>query len=192
MNDLEQKVTEYWMTELPNRTFLGSSLQGQSLSNEHQDQIHFLTSEGTIFIKSWINSSKMFSNMLHLGETPFNPEYFKFIQRLHLSLDAEKKIKKWLYSKQIPFDKYVFIDSDRSGHAVMATWKMVIKYWEGLFFAEDVIIVDSSFTWGLFYFHEGEIFFGEDVIYARDKEEQRALELNNSIKEWYSKMNPPT
>ena len=57
---------------------------------------------------------------------------------------------------------------------------MVIKYWEGLFFADDLIIVDSSLDWGLFYFHESELYFGKNVKFDREKEGLKTMELNPS------------
>lgn len=66
----------------------------------------------------------------------------------------------------------------------MLTWKMVIKYWKGLFFAEDLIIVDSSLDWGLFYFHESELYFGKNLKLNREKEENKTMEMNRIIQEW--------
>ncbi|MEP5943914.1 MAG: hypothetical protein ABJ356_05090, partial [Balneola sp.] len=112
---------------------------------------------------------------------PFE-KYFKNIDEFRVTKNCDSAIKKWLYNNGIPFSKYVFIDCDRSGQSVMLTWKMVIKYWEGIFFADDIVIFDSSLQWGLFYYHESEVYFGTDVIFDRKVEEQKTIELNKIIK----------
>lgn len=190
MNQFEQQMTEFWETDFPDTwTFLWSPKEAQNISSEHKDQIHFINKEGTKFLNDWIGSSKMLFGCdpyRYGGKDwhPFNDEYFTTVERFTITENCNKKIKKWLYNKEIPFSKYVFIDSDRSGKSVMLTWKMVIKYWEGLFFAHDLIIVDSSLEWGLFCFHESELYFGKDVKFDREK----VMELNRIVQEWQNKL----
>ena len=141
--------------------------------------------EGTKLLNEWLDSSKMLFGCdltKYDGKNwhPFSNEYFEIIERFTITENSGKEIKKWLFNRGIPFSKYVFIDSERSGKSVMLTWKMVIKYWEGLFFADDLIIVDSSLDWGLFYFHESELYFGKNVKFDREKEGLKTMELNPS------------
>lgn len=192
MNEFEENMSQFWLEDFPNNwTFLWSPEEAQNIPQEHKEQIHFIDKEGTIFFNKWINSSRIYSG---LAFSPCNREYFKTIEQFTITWNCEKKIKKWLYSKGIPFSKWVFIDYDRSGKTVMLTWKMVIKYWEGLFFADDLIIVDSSLQWGLFYFHESELFFGKDVIFNGKKYEGETIESTKFFQKWQEnqKNNPHT
>lgn len=179
MNDFEKNITQYWTNEFPDVwSFLWSPEEAEKISAEHKDQIHFLNDYGTRLINQFLDSSKMTKGL------PFEPfkDYFKTIDEFRVTENCENEIKKWLHNKGIPFSKHVFINSDRSGQSVMLTWKMVIKYWEGIFFADDLVIFDSSLEWGLFYYHEGELYYGTEVVFDRNAEEQKTIELNEIIK----------
>lgn len=152
-----ENIREY-STEFPSKwTFLWSPEEAQKISSEHKDQIYFLNEEATTFLNSYFDSSKIRKNL----EEPISKDHFKKIENYKINSDVSE-LKKWLFNKKIPFDKFVFIDKDRSGFAVMLTWKMVIKYCEGIFFSEDIYIFDSSLNWAIFYFHEDEIAFGSE------------------------------
>ncbi len=154
-----------YATEFPEiHSFLGSPEEANVISQEHKDQIFFLNPEATAFLSNYINSSRMITGPLW---KPFNESYFKSIEVFELTENCDEEIKKWLYHKAIPFDKIVYIDHKRKGQSIALTWKMVIKYWEGLFFAEDFIIFDETLNWGLFYFHEDMLFFGREKIYDK-------------------------
>ncbi|WP_228236508.1 hypothetical protein [Allomuricauda sp. M10] len=166
MNDFEKGIIQYWTDEFPEVwSFLWSPENARKIPTEHKDQIHFLNEKGTNLINEFLDSSKMTQGF------PFEPfkNYFKNVDEFRLTENGQNEIKKWLHSKEIPFSKYVFIDSDRSGQSVMLTWKMVIKYWEGIFFIDDLVIFDSSLEWGLFYYHEAEIYFGTDKIFEKNE-----------------------
>lgn len=179
MNDFEKHMTQYWTGEFPDLwSFLWSPEEAEKIPTEHKDQIHFLNKNGTTLLNEYLGSSKMTHG---LPSKPFE-KYFKNIDEFKVTANCDNAIKKWLHNKGIPFSKYVFIDCDRSGQSVMLTWKMVIKYWEGIFFADDIVIFDSSLQWGLFYYHESEVYFGTDVIFDRKAEEQKTIELNEIIK----------
>jgi len=159
MNDFEKNLIQYF-TDFPEVwSFLWSPEEAENIVDEHKDQIHFLNTEGTKFIKDYFESSGMNKGF---PEFPFK-NHFKKIEDFKIFEGCNEKLKKWLFDREIPFSKYVFIESDQSGQSVMLTWKMVIKYCEGIFFAEDLVIFDSSLNWGLFYYHEGEIYFGTEI-----------------------------
>lgn len=179
MNDFEKNMTQYWTGEFPKVwSFLWSPEEANKIPVEHKDQIHFLNDKGTRIINEILDSSKMTKG---LPIEPFK-NFFQKIDEFKVTENCEKDIKKWLHNKGIPFSKYVFVDSEMSGQTVMLTWKMVIKYWEGLFFADDIVIFDSSLEWGLFYYHESQLYFGSEVIFDRKLEEQKTIELNEMIK----------
>jgi len=117
--------------------------------------------------------------------SPFYKNYFKntISTPVYSDSDSDNNIKKWLYELEIPFNKYVIIDLDRSGHSVLLTWKMVIKYWEGIFFADDIAIFDLSLNWCLFFFHEDYLYFGKNNIFDIEAEYKKTLWVNKLIRE---------
>jgi hypothetical protein len=176
-----------YATELPKtRSFLWMPEDADKLSQEHKDQIFFLNEEASAFIRNYINNSKMYTGPLW---KPFNEKYFKTIEEFEVTENCENEIKKWLYSKPIPFDKMVYVYGDPCGQEIALTWKMVIKYWEGLFFADDLIIFDESLNWGLFYFHEDRLFFGSDKIFDKEFEYEKTLELAKLKQQFFNKDN---
>lgn len=176
-----------YSTEFPNNgSFLCSPEEANSISQEHKDQIFFLNDEASEFIGNYIESSKMITGPVW---KPFNERYFKIIEEFDVTENCEKEIKKWLHNKAIPFDKIVYIEGDRSGQSIALTWKMVIKYWEGLFFSDDIIIFDETLNWGLFYFHEDKLFFGNGKIYDKEFEYQKTIELNELKTKFFNKNN---
>lgn len=178
MNDFEKNMTQYWADNFPKVwSFLWSPEEARDISAEHKDQIHFLNEEGTIFLNNLLDATKMTK---HLPYYPFR-EYFGKIDTFTITENCEEKIKKWFYDKGIPFSKYVFVAQDRCGQGVMLTWKMVIKYWEGLFFSEDIFIFDSSLEWAMFYYHESTLYFGTDIIYDVREEERKLMQVNEFL-----------
>ena len=176
-----------YSTEFPKTwSFLRTPEEANEISQEHKDQIFFLNQEASEFVHIYIKSSKMVTGPLW---KPFNERYFKTIEEFEVNENCESAIKKWLYNKPIPFDKYVFIDIDRSTQSVALTWKMVIKYWEGLFFADDLIIFDETLNWGLFYFHEDRLYFGTDKIYDKEFEYEKTKALNELKEKFFKKDN---
>ncbi|MES2773958.1 MAG: hypothetical protein V4722_07225 [Bacteroidota bacterium] len=176
-----------YATEFPKTwSFLWSPEESNNISQEHKDQIFFLNKEASEFVRNYINSSKMITGPLW---KPFNERYFKTTEQFEIAENCEEEIKKWLYEKPIPFDKFVYIDSERSGQSVTLTWKMVIKYWEGLFWADDLIIFDETLNWGLFCFHEDVIFFGSEKIYDKEFESEKTRERNEIKNRFFNKDN---
>jgi len=176
-----------YSTDFPNTwSFLWSPEEASEIPQEHKDQIFFLNNEASEFVRNYIDSSKMVTGPLW---KPFNERYFKTIQEFEVTENCEKEIKKWLYHKPIAFDKFVYIDNDRSGQSVALTWKMVIKYWEGLFFADDLLIFDETLNWGLFYFHEDRLYFGTKKIYDKEFEYDKMIELNELKEKFFDKDN---
>lgn len=175
-----------YATEFPTvvYSFLGAPEEAHNIPSEHKDQIFFLNKEATQFLFDYIDSSYMLSQS---SFKPFNERYFKTIDEFDTSKDCEPELKKWLYRRPIPFDHFVFMCSDRGDQAVMLTWKMVIKYWDGLFWAHDLVLFDQSLNWGLFYFHEDFLFFGSDKIYDKTFEEEKTRELNLLKQKYFNK-----
>ena len=183
MNVLEENLAEY-KTDFPKSwSFLWSPEEAEKISEEHKDQIHFLNKKGTEIVKEYLKSSKMLGYSTGTDWSPFTKGYFKSESKFQVYENCDSEIKKWLYNLGIPFDKYVFVDSDNSGQAIMLTWKMVIKYWEGMFFATDLVIFDGSLNWALFYYHESQLFFGKDNVFDQEAEFEKNLEQNKLLNE---------
>lgn len=175
-----------YATDFPKTwSFLGSPEDANAIPEEHKDQIFFLNKEATTFLKNYLGSAKMIK---WPAWEPFNERYFKTIQSFEVTENRENEIKKWLYNKPIPFDKFVFADNQiHSGQAVMLTWKMVIKYWEGLFGGDDSIIFDETLNWGLYYWHEDWLFFGMDKIYDKEYEYEKTREYHELKEKFFKK-----
>jgi len=105
-----------YSTDFPKTwSFLWSPKEASEIPQEHKDQIFFLNDEASKFVRNYIDSSKMVTGSLW---KPFNERYFNTVEEFEVSENCENEIKKWLYSKSIPFDEYVFIDSERSGQSL--------------------------------------------------------------------------
>ena len=160
-------------------TFLWSPEEAQQISVEHKDQIFFLNQKASEFVSEYFESSKLSDNWTE----PINKKYFRKIEKFEIN-DNTKELKKWLFNRKIPFDNFVFLNRDRSNHVVMLTWKMVIKYCEGIFFSEDLFIFDQSLNWCLSFYHENEITFGSEKIYRKEFYYKKT-EVNNELKNKY-------
>ena len=183
MNLLENNIAKFKIDFPQSWTFLWSPEEANKISDEYKDQIHFLNEEGTEFVRNYLISSNMITHNYGADYSPFTKGYFNIEKKFIVREDCETEIKKWLFNLGIPFDKYVFINTDHSGKAVMLTWKMVIKYWEGLFFAEDLTIFDGSLNWGLHYSHDDELFFGKEKIFDSNAKIEKILEQNKMLAE---------
>ncbi len=142
-------------------------------SKEHQDQISILTKEA--------------ANFLWKAESDFGAvctkKYFKTISIFDSRLCDDKQIKKYLYKLGIPFRHRVFI-AMQPDFGFVLTWKMVIKYSNRLFFANDQTVWDKTHNWKLEFHHDGEFTFGKDYIFDAQIEKLRQLEIiNRTMKE---------
>lgn len=73
----------------------------------------------------------------------------------------DRRIRKWLFHCGIPFSNPVYL-SWQPDLAVKTTWKILVKYWTDFYYpiSDDLTVIDGSFRWALFFFHEHEMFFG--------------------------------
>jgi hypothetical protein len=179
-----------YATDFPTRwSFLGSPEDAAAIPPAHKDQIHFLSEEASRCVGRFLYASRMLDGLNPYGYDgctwiPFRKNYFRQVDDCMITLNGDQKIKKWLYNRGIPFGKEVILDADISGRAVVLTWKMVIKYWEGLFFADDLVIFDETLNWGLFYFHESHLYFGKNRIFNMEEEYVKMAELNELRKQY--------
>ena len=163
-------------------SFLGSPEEANAIPNEHKDQIHFLNNEGTDLVSELLFGSNMLGSNEEEKWNPFNKNYFNDIKKTFVYEGSEIAIKKWLYELGISFDRYVIVNGDVTGSSILMTWKMVIKYSAGLFFAHDIVIFDESLNWCLFYYHRDELYFGYNKIYNKELEYEKWLQVNEVLK----------
>ncbi|RYZ34398.1 MAG: hypothetical protein EOP49_34565 [Sphingobacteriales bacterium] len=171
-------------------TIFGSPNDVKSYSPEHRDQIVFLDKAASTFIYEYAAAARLVT-----GEPwqPFSGATFKFIEEYSQFGDdpeSAENIKKWLFNRGIAFRNWVFILPTFNDYPVCATWKMVIKYWNKLFFSDDLTIFDGSLNWSLFYYHEDRLIFGRDNIYDPSAENTRMAELDE-LKRKFHQLNFP-
>jgi hypothetical protein len=167
-------------------TAFGSPEDFGKLPQVHKDQIFFLDEEARAFLANYLSVSRMYfpphSAPDQTGEEgshwPFRYNYFKTIDKLSFLPEASQ-LKKWLFNRGIPFRTEVFVLSD-DGHAVITTWKMVVKYAPEIFWRGDVDVFDRTLNWGLFFFHEDALFFGKDNINSGELDQKSMDEINRA------------
>lgn len=146
-------------------SFLWSPEEAAKIPEEHKAQIHFLNDDAKAFLATFIQENNLLTD--HQGE-PLNANVFDKIENYDIDEMSAHEIRKWLQSKPIAADSYVYINAERSGQAVALTWKMVQTYFEGLFFSDDLLIFDQSLDWALFYHHEDYISFGNKNSFKKN------------------------
>jgi hypothetical protein len=125
------------------------------LSEQHHDQLRPLDKEAAKFLWNFISKTN-----LH-NERPFKKDFFRTIDKTNILEGNEKEIKKWLYQRGLPFDKFVFLSWDQTD-AMIVPWKLLIKYFDSFYYggSDDLTVIDQSLSWALLFFHEDEIYFG--------------------------------
>jgi hypothetical protein len=104
-------------------------------------------------------------------EQPFTQGFFADVVSTPISRrdgDEEiRRVRKWLYQRGVPFQHPVFL-SWSDTEAAMTTWKMVVKYWDDLWYpgSDDLAVFDESLSWALFLWHEEEAFFASRPVPA--------------------------
>jgi hypothetical protein len=101
-------------------------------------------------------------------EQPFTQGWFADVISIptnDIDPEAVRRVRKWLFQRGIPFSHRVFL-SWSSTEAAVTTWKMVVRYWDDLWYpaSDDLVVFDSSLSWALFFWHEEEAFFASRPI----------------------------
>jgi len=151
----------------------------QELYKEFEDQIIPLNDKASAFLWDFEFSQKF----LFLD----NSDYFKETDYIFAGAKTSEEVKKWLYQRGIKFDTKVIWTSSKN-HAFVLTWKMVIKFWDGIFFASDEIIWDKTLNWVLNSHHDGVLDFSKNRIYDANKASEEIAKHNESIKEFQDKI----
>lgn len=163
-------------------TVFGSAADFDNLPETHREQILFLNKDAGKFIFDFSEAAHMLTG----GPwDPFAKGNFKSVVKFSefsRTPETNQQLKKWLYSRGIPFSSWVFVLFNGSGEPMLMTWKMLIKYCRNLFEVDDVMVFDSTLNWCLFFFHEDHLFFGRDNIYNADEDQKRMEDLNEKKK----------
>lgn len=100
-------------------------------------------------------------------------KFYKTVTTFNSNGKSTSEIKKYLYNLEIPFSNWVFF-AEQPHLGFMLTWKMVIKYCNGIFFDDYQQIWDKTLNWKLEYNH-GQFTFAKDIIYKSNPEEEKRL-----------------
>ena len=98
---------------------------------------------------------------------PFTHNYFKTIDKAKILENNEQIIKKWLYSRGIPFQQEIILYWD-SETAALTNWKMFVKYYDDFYYggSDDLEVFSESLRWMLLCFHEDDFYFGTNNPYT--------------------------
>jgi hypothetical protein len=105
-------------------------------------------------------------------EQPFTLGFFADVVSTPLGGDdgdeEARRVRKWLYGRGVPLKHRVFLSWSVT-EAAVTTWRMVVKYWDDLWYpsSDDLAVFDESLSWALFLWHEEEAFFASRPFPAR-------------------------
>ena len=125
------------------------------LPEEHIKQLKPLNKIGANYLSDFLNNSE-----LHLDE-PFKKNFFNHLDWIEFSENGEEDVKKWLFKKDLPFDKKVYL-SWNNDLGMIAPLKLVVEYFDDFFYgmSDDLTVFDESLNWSILFFHEYRIYFG--------------------------------
>ena len=130
------------------------------LPDLHLEQLKPLDKQASYFLSKYISKTNLHADI------PFKRNFFRNIDKARISESNERKIKKWLYQRAIPFEKQVYL-SWSNETAMIVPWKMIVKYFDDFYYggSDDLTVIDRSLNWALLFFHEDEIYFGTNESY---------------------------
>ncbi|MFU8813490.1 MAG: hypothetical protein ACNA78_11040, partial [Balneolaceae bacterium] len=135
----------------------------EEMTPEHQDQFFFLDNTSTESVYEVVNRIDLLCGDDGWGNTPFSGNCYRTVDRFEYKGD-EGELKKWLYRHGPAFKTEMLLlpvfKADDSP-AILTSWKMVVKYSEIFFNSDNLIIVDSSLNWCLYYHHDDILHIAE-------------------------------
>lgn len=135
--------------------------QYAALPPEHQDQILFLDEASTETVYKIANSVDPLCSDDNWGNKPFSYDCYESVDEF-LYRGNDSALKKWLYNRGIPFKQEVLLlptFKAANSPAILATWKMVVKYVDPFFTSDNLVIINPAMTWCLHYHHDGMLHF---------------------------------
>ena len=127
-----------------------------TLPKEDLDEILPLNDSGTALLDKVIEDLG-FRKPYGLEETQFES-----IIELNLRTQNETQVREWLFELDISPKEQVFLLWDAWGSAI-TTYGNLIKYYDDFYYpvSDDLMIIDKSLKWGIYFFHEEYIYFGK-------------------------------
>ena len=150
------------------------------LSRLDRERIHPLSASSSKRIGDFLSETD-----LH-RDYPFKKGLFRRTESLALIpvdhqdklVKEDRKVKKWLYQRGIPFGAPVLLSYD-SSNAVLTTWKMLVRHWRLFYYpiSDDLTVCDRSLNWCLLFFHEHELHFG-----TNEKESNQTAQTTSGLR----------
>jgi len=131
----------------------------------HLEQLIPLDKQAAKFLWDFTMNTQLFKDI------PFKKDFFRTIDKAKIEIGNETEIKKWLYQRGFPFEKPVFLSWDMQA-AMIVPWKMLVKYHDAFYYpaSDDLVVIDSSLTWALLFYHEDELYFGTNHDYQKGEQ----------------------
>jgi hypothetical protein len=187
---IDISTIEQYSIPRPDPNFIGTAAEFDQLPPTHQEQILFLDKEAEKFLFRFLSEARLITGGFW---DPFAKGNFKTVEtfdRFYGIQASKQDLKKWLYSRSIPFSTRIFILPGAQQPPLLTTWKMMTKYVEHIFFGDDVVVFDPTLNWCLLYWHENEMFFGKDKYFDPAEDKQMMEELNQR-KQQYPRFKHP-
>ena len=150
--------------------------ENEQVSEEFMDQIIPLTSEAARFLWNFESTQR------HLGSISGIGKYFNEQEELTIGENDNKKVKKWLYERGIPFDQKVYWITQPEWGFIL-TWKMVIKFSNEIFFGTDEVIWDKTLNWCLIFDHNDVFYFGKNRNFNAERHSKEIDGIKKLINE---------
>lgn len=94
------------------------------------------------------------------GNDPFGGGCYREVERF--GIPDEAGMKKWLYGRGVPFSSDVLllpVFGAADEPAVLAPWKIVVKYAGTILSHDDLVVFGASGDWCLYYHHDEVLHF---------------------------------
>lgn len=135
----------------------------EALSIEHKDQLFYLDEESTEQVYKTADNYDILCGDDGWGNKPFSAGCYKEVINTK-DWRGEEELKKWLYNCGVEFKSQalllpVFGADDMP--ILLTTWKMVVKYAETFFSYDNLIVLDPSLKWCLYYHHDDILYFAK-------------------------------
>lgn len=52
---------------------------------------------------------------------------------------------------------------------MIVPWKLLVKYFDSFYYADDLTVIDETLSWALLFYHEDEIYFGTNKDFIPDE-----------------------
>lgn len=152
----------------PRWTLFGAAEELDAMPVSHRDQILFLDAPSSAAAYDAVGRRDVLCGDDGWGNTPFSGGCYRSVERTRVG--GEGELKKWLHRRGVPFaDPALLLPvfGPADDPAVLATWKMVVKYAATLFSRDNLVVVGGKADWCLYYHHDDVLTFARDPDFAK-------------------------